>query len=160
MKIKTGKSIIRKIFGALLLVILIVPLLWVGGVVLSALLFGNGDYEAQLPNGYMLYRMNDSEIFIWGPDKRFAPRIEVPPSVAKIGGRGDIVYGYTESNSFLANHSGWGDKIVEGFFVLDTKTDTVSVGLTKDEWLKALAVHKITKEPSLKKPSRWFSVSK
>ena len=118
------------------------------------------DYEVALPNGYALARANPYDIAIC--DQR---RIRVvPPRVASLGVWGDLVFGQVEAshNPSLEDDDEWTraekarqEKAI-GYFLINTKTHEVRLGLAKDAWLAALHESGVPGEPKLRKPSRWF----
>jgi len=106
----------------ILAVSVIVAWLGIQVVHLCVVLVQGPDWEVPLPNGYVLIHCNFSEIFIFVPEQDGkSVNVVVGPCIEKINWRGDVVFGYTESNDFLARNENYRD-IVEGFFVLDTKT--------------------------------------
>lgn len=123
-------------------------------VAASLLYYARGDYALQLPNGYELIRTNASTLMIWTPQGADRQCV-VPPKITKVGGSGDVVFGYVQKDP--AADAGY--EQVEGFFILNTKSGEVSTGLAKGEWLRALATHAIREDPRLQKPSRWFKLS-
>ena len=119
----------------------------------SLLLSGCGDYETKLPNGYRLVRTNASSIQIFEPldagyrsspayrrrdtvngNATFHDSIVVPPKIVAIGCVGDIVYGIVETSPDSENAT----LTVPGYFVLDTRTGDVALGLNKESHLKRL----------------------
>jgi hypothetical protein len=125
----------------------VVPAAVAGTVI--ALFYAGGDYAVELANGYQLVRTNASTIMIWSPEGA-SRRCMVPPKITRIGWKDDLVYGQVETDP----SSDPGFRQAEGFFVLNTRDGSVSIGLTKDEYLAALRELGIREEPRLARPSR------
>jgi len=117
------------------------------------------DYATRLPNGYQLVRTNVSTIAIFAPDTidcylAYNGRVPVPPKITALNVQGHRVFGKTVDSA----RADPGIKGPTGFFILDTKNHKVQVGLDKDTWLDSLKVYGIKKEPSLRKPGRFFMI--
>ena len=131
---------------------------------LSSGCFIQSDYDVPLPNGYLLVSCNEYDIVIACP-KELDGTIVVPPLIVAIGVHGDIVFGKVEDS-----HAPWlleeGERAkteradqekARGFFLINTKTHAVQLGLTTHAWIEALKDLGICDEPTLKKPSRAFT---
>lgn len=112
-----------------------------------------------LPNGYRLVRTNAVSIFVFPPESAhhsvFDGDWAVPAKIVGIQVSGDIVYGKTVSSPDAdpgRHHTRTGPA---GFFILDTATHTVQLGLNEDAWRATLRARGIT-DLNLKKPSRFF----
>ena len=142
----------------------------------SALLIsGCGDYETKLPNGYRLVRTNASSIQIFEPsdagyrsspayrrrdtvdgNATFHNSIVVPPKIVAIGCVGDIVYGIVETSPDSENAT----LTVPGYFVLDTRTGDVALGLDKEGHLEKLKKLGVKDAPVLTRDIRSFRCPK
>lgn|GEM_PF-2598463 len=125
---------------------LYIPLCFLAIPVQIALASGWNDYSTKLPGGYELVRTNASSIMIYGRDTGFV----VPPKIVALNFHGRIVFGKIERSSFPDLPS------TPGYFVLNTKRESVELGLDEQAWLNRLSQLGITKQPSLIKPSRFF----
>jgi len=107
---------------------------------------GWNDYEVDLGAGYKLLRTNSLTITISQKDGACV----VPPKIVGLNIRKDIILGKAESSPLATVPS------VPGFFILNTKTGSVQVGLDEQAWLNALRPLGFTKPPRLRRPSRFF----
>ena len=107
---------------------------------------GWNDYEVELGAGYKLLRTNSPTITISRKDGGCA----VPPKIVGLNIRKDIIVGKAESSPLADVPS------VPGFFILNTKTGSVQIGLDEKAWLSTLRSMGFTKPPSLREPSRFF----
>jgi hypothetical protein len=107
---------------------------------------GWNDYEVELGAGYKLLRTNSPTITISRKDGGCA----VPPKIVGLNIRKDIILGKAESSP-LADFAS-----VPGFFILNTKTGSVQIGLDEQAWLNALRSMGFSEPPSLRRPSRFF----
>ena len=135
------------------------PRVLVGTLALT-LLSGCGDYQIDLPNGYRLVRTNASSIQIFSPPtvKRLGDHtgIVVPPKIVAIACVGDVVCGIVESSPDSENAA----LTVPGYFVLDTRTGDVTLGLNKEKQLEQLKKLGVTETPSLTRNIRSFRCGK
>ncbi|MHC4132073.1 MAG: hypothetical protein ACYSSP_13090 [Planctomycetota bacterium] len=128
---------------------------------MSSIVLGSGwnDYAIHLVNGYELVRTNAPSVFIYRPysaDNVVERSCEVPPKIVGINIYGDIVFGKTE---YAPDADDRGQtEAGAGFFILDTKNHQVQLGLDKDAWLISLKELGMSKEPSLNKPSRFYTL--
>lgn len=102
---------------------------------LAALCQGcNSDYEISLPNGYRLMRTDSSTIAIFEPNDRGFKGLVVGPTITQIGIHNNYVFGHVEKSpsSPIASYS------VAGFFIINTQSMEVSVGLEKKQWEQRL----------------------
>lgn len=127
-------------------IVLLFALLWACGC-------DNGDYATALPNGYRLARTNAYTKAIFAPQGKTDPShavggIAVAAQVDRMAVVGKVVTGHVVASpqSELAS--------VErpGYFVLDTETGRVELGLTEAAWVSSLRAAGITKTPSLSTP--------
>ena len=107
---------------------------------------GWNDYDTELGRGYRLVRTNADNVMIF----RENTGVVIPSRIVALHIHGDIILGETERSprADLAR--------VPGFFILNTKTESVQIGLNEQAWLNALKPLGITAPPSLRKPSRFF----
>ena len=112
----------------------------------SVLATGWNDYEVDLGAGYKLLRTNSPTITISQKDGACV----VPPKIVGLNIRKDIILGKAESSP-LADFAS-----VPGFFILNTNTESVQIGLDEQTWLNALRSMGFTEPPPLRRPSRFF----
>jgi hypothetical protein len=112
----------------------------------SVLATGWNDYKVELGAGYALLRTNADTITIVREKSGFV----IPPKIVGLNIRKDIILGKAESSP-LADFAS-----VPGFFILNTKTGSVQVGLDEQAWLNALRPLGFTEPPPLRRPSRFF----
>jgi hypothetical protein len=111
------------------------------------LLSGCTDFKIELPNGYILFRANATEIYIIDPN-RLVDRIVVEPHIEKYNVIDKVVVGYAVlAKGEMKEYS------IPGYFILETETGTVTQGLSKDAWVKKLKELGINSEPKLKAPT-------
>ena len=114
---------------------------------LFVLFSGCSDFKIKLPNGYVLFRANATEIYIIDP-KRIVDRIIVFPHIEKYNVINTIVVGNVVSaEGEMKEYSD------PGYFILETNTGKVTTGLTKDSWLLKLKELGVDSEPELKIPT-------
>ena len=126
----------------------------------------SGDYKVALPNGYALIRSNAYDVAIWNPEEgTYHQRSRIiAPLITGISVQGDWVLGLVEDS-----HNPWlleknerakvekaEQEKARGYFLLNTKTHNVQIGLTKETWLTVLKDNGIQSEPQLERPSRSF----
>ena len=123
----------------------------------SAFCIGIWDYDTELINGYRLIRTNSPSIFIFKERLSFSePDYPVvPPKIIGLNVYGNTIVGETE----LTPVGDYCDASVSGFFILDTETNKLKIGLKKEQWLKILRNMGLEKEPTLIEPSRSFRPS-
>jgi hypothetical protein len=118
----------------------------------SAFCIGIWDYDTELINGYRLIRTNSPSVFIFKKSLSFSePDYPVvPPKITGLNIYGNIIVGETEFTPVGDDC----DASVSGFFILDTETNKLKIGLKKEQWLKILRNMGLEKEPTLIEPSR------
>jgi hypothetical protein len=123
----------------------------------SAFCIGIWDYDTELINGYRLIRTNSPSVFIFKKSLSFSePEYPVvPPKITGLNIYGNIIVGETEFTPVGDDC----DASVSGFFILDTETNKLKIGLKKEQWLKILRNMGLEKEPTLIEPSRSFRPS-
>ena len=109
------------------------------------------DYEADLPNGYMLVRTNAYTVCIC--PRGIWQSAPVPPRIVELKVIGDHVVGRTV---LAPDADDVGTPSQAGYFILDTKSGKAAIGLEKDEWNERLRQTGIGANPHLVSP-RWFS---
>ena len=111
------------------------------------------DYTVDLPNGYSLVRANPHDISICGSFFQ-----AIPPRIALIGVRGDLVFGLVEDSGDKRLDASVNDMYgkTRGYFLLNTITHKVQLGLKKEAWIRTLKDNGIDGEPRMGKPSRWL----
>ena len=107
---------------------------------------GWNDYKVELGAAYTLLRTNSPTITI---DRKDGGCV-VPPKIVGLTIRKGIIVGKAESSPLADLPS------VPEFFILNTKTESVQIGLDEQTWLNALRPLGFTEPPSLRKPSRFF----
>jgi hypothetical protein len=115
----------------------------------SVLATGWNDYDIDLYGGYRLVRNNADDITIFKEDMGFV----IPPRIRALNVDAGIVFGAVEKppDADVLNLLS-----VPGFFILNTKTESVQIGLDEQAWLNALRALGFAKPPSLREPSRFF----
>jgi hypothetical protein len=123
------------------------------GMTLMWFVRASGDYAVDLPNGYMLWSPNASDVSIHRRRQDFrSDGPHVPPQIAELGDSDGIVYGFVERSSDENMH----EPNSVGYFVLNTRAHEVWLGMYKTEWLKVLRDNGILQEPTLVKPSHSY----
>lgn len=112
----------------------------------SVLATGWNDYDIELRRGYKLVRTNSPTIAIYRKDSGDV----VPPKIVGLNICRDIILGKAESSPLATVPS------VPGFFILDTKTGSVQIGLDEQVWLNTLRSLGFAEPPPLREPSRFF----
>lgn len=110
------------------------------------------DYEGELPNGYELFKANSTEIGI------AKGLVLLTGDINWMNVKEDLVFGKvdelpaerrrTEVQKYEAP---------PGYFILDTETGSLQLGLEKEEWLNELAKVGISEEPNLEMPTAFAS---
>ena len=115
----------------------------------SVLATGWNDYDIELRSGYRLVRNNADDITIFKEGMGFV----IPPRIRALNVDAGIVFGAVEKppDADVLNLLS-----VPGFFILNTKTGSVQIGLDEKAWLSTLRSMGFTKPPSLREPSRFF----
>jgi hypothetical protein len=119
-------------------------LLW---LVLALVLSGCGDYRVPLPNGYELVRVYAGAILIADPTKALVVNADIDGYTVLA----DLIVGHVAP----ADHPPERDMSVPGYFIVNTRTREVRMGLEKPAWLDALLALGVRDEPRLGTPSRF-----
>ncbi len=112
-----------------------------------------GDYAKDLPNGYELVRTNTHTKMIW--TRRGSPRgrkCVVPPDIQEIAVRGNYVFGWLVTSP-RADKFG---ESIPGYFLLDTSTGEVLLGLDEEDWKSKLREIGLENPLSLLRHPRWL----
>lgn len=108
------------------------------GFVLS----GCSDPGAPLPGGYFIFKASSSEIYLNEP--KFGGSIpKLGTDLKEIGNHNEFIFG----------RSGPARGATAGFFLLDTKSGALQVGLTETNWLAATVAAGVPQPPKLVDPS-------
>lgn len=89
-----------------------------------------GDYALSLPNGYELVRSNVSTHNIVSRNRL----VVIPHDISRFGVNGDWVLGVAVTPTNIRFIKG----SKSGHFILNTATDDVWTGLSKDSWVKLI----------------------
>ncbi len=112
-------------------------------VCVSFILGGCSDPEPPLPGGYFIFKAGSSEIYLNEP--------KYNGSIPKLG---TDLKAIGSHNDFIFGRSGSARGTTAGFFLLDTKSEALQVGLTETNWLAATAAAGIPQPPKLVDPTR------
>jgi hypothetical protein len=107
---------------------------------------GWNDYDTELCRGYRLVRTDADNVMIF----RDQTGVVITPRLVGLNIYGHVILGEVEKcpRADLAS--------VPGFFILDTETGSVQIGLDEQTWLKTLRAMGVGEPPPLKEPSRFF----
>jgi hypothetical protein len=108
----------------------------------SFVLSGCSDPGAPLPGGYFIFKAGSSEVYLNEP--------KYNGSIPKLG---TDLQEIGNHNEFIFGRSGSARGTTPGFFMLDTKTGALQVGLTETNWLSATAAAGIPQPPKLVDPT-------
>ena len=109
----------------------------------SFVLSGCSDPSAPLPGGYFIFKAGSSEVYLNEP--------KYNGSIPKLG---NDLQEIGNHNEYIFGRSGSARGTTPGFFLLDTKTGALQVGLTETNWLSATAAAGIPQPPKLVDPTR------
>ena len=112
-------------------------------VLTSLALAACSDPGEPLPGGYFIFKASSSEVYLNEP--------KYNGSIPKLG---TDLQEIGNHNEFIFGRSGNGRGTTPGFFLLDTKTGALQVGLTETNWLTATAAAGIPQPPKLMDPTR------
>ena len=117
-----------------------------------SLLFGLGcgDWSRSLPNGWSLVRVNGAEILIVGPDPD--RQVIISSNVDRFGTEGDLVFGHVSVPDLPPDST---RDSIPGYFLVNTRTGAVLRGLDEEAWHAALRDAGVTRNPELRRPSRF-----
>jgi hypothetical protein len=116
-----------------------------------------GDWFRQLPGGYNLSRIckdQGKEVCDIGNSER---QVVVYPQIDGIQIYGPVIIGHNEPHSLTGDHKQMepdSNATMFGYFIIDTATNKIEKGLSRDEWTKLLAKRYGLKEVHLKWPCR------
>ena len=106
-------------------------------------------YDRTLVGGYRLIKSGSADVAVYGKDGVLV----VGMTVKSIGASDAIIVGEIVHPTPGAYHPYADD--IQGYFVIDTQSDAVSRGLTKEQ-AQALVVTYRATMPRLKNPDYWF----
>lgn len=108
-----------------------------------------GDYRVDLPNGYQLVRVYGGAFTISHPVKGGV----VHSNVGRYAVVGDLVVGYVTTPDHVSLEER--RMSIPGFFILNTATNSIKVGLDEERWAAELKANGVSHRPNLRKPSRF-----
>ena len=120
--------------------------------IIILLIYGCHKYEftIDLQNGYKLWRVSESELYIGNSEDVFV----VGPRVESLEIAGDYIIGLViEPKKFNSSMD-----IKPGYFLINTISNNVIKGLTKKEWDDKLKTYGITNKPNLRKATKDFKM--
>ncbi len=117
---------------------------------LSLLLLAACNRSNPLPAGYAIFFGDSEDVGLVLPPKG---EILVGPKLAQIGNSGTIIFGEVELPRKPEQKFQTGSR-TPGFFILDTTTGALEMGLSREEWLKKLEKAGLQGEPVLVSPER------
>lgn len=128
------------VWGLLLAVVLLVMAM----SVMTLLIVGR-DFSVRLPRGYSIIRIHGNNVVL------------TKEGWYVLGPEVDL---YRDCDPFVIGHvSAYpGEASVAGYFVLDTRTDALRKGLSKDEWRKVLRDSGLSTEPRLGRPTGYAAL--
>ncbi len=111
-------------------------------------------YRIELPNGYSLVRTDYGVTYImdgleWGA------RIVTEGNIERYAVEGNFVVGYIALASGNSEAEQCNEGAREGYFVLDTRDESLFDGLTEEEWRDRLQRAGFDWLPEIRVPSRW-----
>jgi hypothetical protein len=110
------------------------------------------DYEGKLPNGYEINKISSTNIAIARGLTVFRGDIN------RMNIRGDVVIGRVDELTPAEQRTRISKfEAPPGYFILDTKTGSLQLGLEKKAWLSQLKKLGIAEEPNLKMPTAFAS---
>ena len=112
-------------------------------VLTSLALAACSDPGDPLPGGYFIFKAGSSEVYLNEP-KYNGSIPKLGTDLLEIGNHDEFIFGL----------SGNARGTTPGFFLLDTKTGALQVGLTETNWLAATAAAGIPQPPDLVDPTR------
>lgn len=111
------------------------------------------DYEGKLPNGYEFYEANSLEIGI-----TLRNLVVFKGNISHMNVKGNLVFGKVDKLPREIQKSRQEIQADEneappGYFILDTKTNALQLGLDREKWLNNLSRLGISGEPTLRMPT-------
>ena len=116
---------------------------------LSLLLLNGCNKGTPLPGGYAIFFADSEDVGLVLPPKG---EILVGPKLAKIGSSGTLIFGEVQPPK-KPTPSLAGSR-TPGFFILDSSTGTIEMGLSREDWLKKLQKAGLQGDPELVYPER------
>jgi hypothetical protein len=118
---------------------------------LLSLLVLNGCNKADpLPGGYAIFFGDSEDVGLVLPPKG---EILVGPKLAQIGNSGTLIFGEVQLPRKPERKFQTGSR-TPGFFILDSSTGTIEMGLSREDWLRKLQKAGLQGEPELVDPGR------
>lgn len=108
------------------------------------------DFSFDLGNGYRMVRANDKETYI-----TYEQSVPVPGKIVQYAVVGDLVVGEVKKPDWPEKEAeGLLADVVEGYFLVDTRARTRSLGLTLPELRSTLQARGVTDVPVMQEPVR------
>jgi hypothetical protein len=108
------------------------------------------DFSFDLGNGYRMVRANDKETYI-----TYEQSVPVPGKIVQYAVVGDLVVGNVKKPDWPEKEAeGLLADVVEGYFLLDMRARTQSLGLTLSDLRSALQARGVTEVPAMQEPVR------
>jgi hypothetical protein len=118
----------------------------VGIIAISSLLGCVGCHRTPpLPGGYTVFRASSHEVGLSGGKYK---SIVAGPKLIQVGSSGTLIFGEIALRPGVPPS----ESDTPGFFILDTTTEAIQKGLTREDWLKKLHEAGIAEEPGLQRP--------
>lgn len=108
------------------------------------------DFSFDLGNGYRMVRANDKETYI-----TYEQSVPIPGKIVQYAVVGDLVVGNVKKPDWPEKEAeGLLADVVEGYFLLDMRARTQSLGLTLSDLRSALQARGVTEVPPMQEPVR------
>ena len=119
-------------------------------LILILLLLNGGGKGDALPGGYAIFFADSEDVGLVLPPKG---EVLVGPKLAQIGNSGTLIFGEVKLPRKPERKFQTGSR-TPGFFILDSSTGTIEMGLSREDWLKKLQKAGLQGEPELVDPGR------
>ena len=103
-----------------------------------------------LPGGYAIFFADSEDVGLVLPPKG---EVLVGPKLAQIGNSGTLIFGEVQLPKKPERKFQTGSR-TPGFFILDSSTGAIEMGLSREDWLKKLQKAGLQGEPELVSPER------
>ena len=117
---------------------------------LSLLLLTACNKGTPLPGGYAIFFGDSEDVGLVLPPKG---EVLVGPKLTKIGNSGTLIFGEVQLPKKPERKFRIGSR-TPGFFILDSTTDAIERGLSREEWSKKLQKAGLQGQPVLVSPER------
>ena len=117
---------------------------------LSLLVLNGCNRGDPLPGGYAIFFADSEDVGLVLPPKG---EVLVGPKLAQIGNSGTLIFGEVQLPKKPERKFQTGSR-TPGFFILDSSTGTIEMGLSREDWLKKLQKAELQGEPELVYPGR------